>query len=47
MRNQPGRLRKMPVATTPGCRQFAVTPVPSSRRESSWVKSMFASFERL
>ena len=32
--------------TTPGCRQLAVTPVPSSRRASSRVNSTLASLER-
>src|SRR5215831_17093057 len=32
-----------PVATKPGCRQFAVTPVPVRRRASSRVNRMLAS----
>jgi len=34
------------VATNPGCRQFAVTPLPSRRRASSRVNRMFISLER-
>ena len=30
----------------PGCKQLAVTPVPSRRRASSNVNTMFAYFER-
>ena len=33
-----------PVATVPGWKHVAVTPVPSSRRASSAVNRMFASF---
>src|SRR5215831_9298452 len=36
-------LRLNPVATSPGWKQFAVTPVPSSRRASSVVNRMLAS----
>jgi hypothetical protein len=36
-------LRLKPVATSPGWKQFAVTPVPSRRRASSVVNRMFAS----
>ena len=35
------------VATKPGCRQLAVTPVPSRRRASSRVNKMLQSLERL
>src|SRR5664280_1755037 len=38
--------RAYPVATVPGCRQLAVTPVPTSLRASSSVKRMLASFDR-
>jgi coenzyme F420-reducing hydrogenase beta subunit len=34
------------VATKPGCRQLAVTPVPCRRRASSRVKRMLQSLER-
>src|SRR5674476_1294060 len=34
------------VATKPGCRQFAVTPVPCRRRASSRVNRMLHSFDR-
>ena len=37
-------LRLKPVATSPGWKQYAVTPVPSSRRASSRVNMMLASF---
>src|SRR5215468_3618002 len=36
---------QMFVATTPGCRQFTVTPVPWSRRASSNVNAFIISFE--
>ena len=36
-------LRLNPVATSPGWKQFAVTPVPSRRRASSIVNRMLAS----
>jgi len=35
-----------PDRTVPGCRQFAVIPVPSSRCASSVVNKMLASLER-
>jgi hypothetical protein len=38
-----GHARMRSVATTPGCTQLAATLVPSSRRASSIVNSMFAS----
>src|SRR5260370_30505249 len=33
------------VATAPGCRQFTVTTVPSSRFASSYVKRTLANFD--
>jgi hypothetical protein len=36
-----------PVRTAPGCSEFAVTPVPASRRANSTVKSTLASFDWL
>jgi len=36
-------VRLNPVATSPGWKQFAVTPVPSRRRASSVVNRMLAS----
>jgi hypothetical protein len=38
--------RANPLATVPGCTELAVTPVPASRRASSLVNRMLASFER-
>ena len=36
-------LRLKPVATSPGWKQFAVTPLPARRRANSDVKRIFAS----
>ena len=43
---QPGAPDQIAVATAPGCRQFAVTPVPASFCASERVKSTLASLER-
>uniref|UniRef100_A0A182NWB8 Uncharacterized protein n=1 Tax=Anopheles dirus TaxID=7168 RepID=A0A182NWB8_9DIPT len=40
-----GTLRQMPESIMPGCRQLAVTAVPSSRRASSRVNMMLAHFD--
>jgi len=44
--NAPRARLKMFVATTPGCRQLQVTPVPSNFRASSNVNAFIRSFDR-
>ena len=40
-----GTRRQMSEATTPGCSAYVVTPVPATRRASSWVNSTLPSLE--